>query len=371
MLGVFLKRVSINQWLFCTEDGIQHKLFGFPDTPPLLKSVKYLIFQQAQKIFLKNGEKEPWSLKIHEVYFPGTKFTNTPPCPSKVPKNHPYRRYYDFETWFHFQKLIPSRNVAYYSSLIEEKQWKELVYQFGNVDPLVLRRFIGDVELIRDANLLKIITNLVKETKTIWLDSEHCQVFLEDDSYQDAYSRLIDAKVLVLKDGKIALEWMTLESKTETKLDTSVLAIDPWMDKMQLPEFSISTYAPKTSIRQFQNYPILMAEMSRIAKGTCVTFSRNGKYSFGEDTFLFRGELSLIKPSKGETCLVDGKSVSNFQIFAEDPKWVNCQSFSDLPEFQNLGASTFIFILEHEDDKRWISWFELLKGNLFISKLNH
>jgi len=404
MKGFFIDRTSVCHWIFLCDDKIEHT-FILSETP-ILSTVHYTLDMSGFRPKLLDGVRLPWSEKVHNVYFKGLEYTIIPPelQPCEISE---YSRWYNFFIDFHVQRLVPMRNPILAYKYIEFGQWNELVYEFGGVEPMVLSRFanyktteslnkrsktdnVVNNDLIQDAVLLQLITRCMKQTGRVWLEYDDVKVILHE-SYSHVSKRLIEKGVLLEKNDCLALKWAVDLIPTPESCEHSYgaipekcsdekviiadrsMAVDPWIDTHILPNIMIPArwindprIFPCNDIQWFTNLGILLTTIrQQTLNRKCVTFSRTGNIEFSYNTALICDKVCSVKPGKIGYTLIDEESIPNSTIFNQT-KFVSAQKFDDLNVWTKTPSDVFVFIIQVNSDKRWLSWFNLLKGEKII-----
>lgn len=164
-----------------------------------------------------------------------------------------------FLTHFHHQLLIPNQPVDDFLKMATNREFEKLVYEFGSVDPLVLRRYLPDVgdklnPLVVDAVLIEGLTAIMKKKRKVWLSNVDISKWTTPD-FVGVFQRLLEKNVIVMENNSVAFKWavtklvllghIVVEFKANVRPKTMIetmqrakcdprMAIDRWIDARKI-----------------------------------------------------------------------------------------------------------------------------------------
>ncbi len=287
--GVFTERLSYTEFVFIALDDeheAKHVMrLNVRYYTPVLHVIEYDVIKYSDYVVeIVDGRRKPWSpelmlmLEVHGDFQPN---------PVVFPRMSPLgTKWKLFDVYFHIQRLVePNTDVKLYYGYVLRKEWTALVRQFGNVNPLQLRRHLPDLvdengrervhPLVHEAFVLNNLSDCMKLCKKVWMTSEDVDGMLcpEDDTWNEVFHRLIDADVIRVCDGLIGFAWavdamenlkgVKVEHKEnvfpkQVKGPTSEvlyvdyrLPIDKFVDAKCLPSTCLMTTIPSEELRMW------------------------------------------------------------------------------------------------------------------------
>jgi len=204
--GIFTRRVSLDTWEFryLINPKTIHVHY-FDDYIPLLNSICYLIEFCFGWCKIRDGIRV-WR-------------SASPVLESK---------WAAFDVEFHLTQLVPFVDVNIYCDKIRNGEFTDIVRNIGGVDPLLLRRYTENTDVIQEAIVLSHFTKLMKRYRRAWLGDSHCASFTLKQADNDAWKRLSLAGVFVLN-GKMemTLKWASDQIGYNTVAITHCAGVDP------------------------------------------------------------------------------------------------------------------------------------------------
>lgn len=434
--GIFMNRLDFDKWSFMVHYsnevsyGTVIDLYYLGNHTPILESILYTV-ECTPETSIIDGKRLPWSDKIRTMYFPACKFSpdmdieyltktqivKTPECASWL----------RFDLEFKIQALIPTIPYKKYvkTLLNGPSGLHKLVYEYGGVDPLVLRRHPeATMEMIQDAVILDIIRSCMKKHRCVWLSDKECpQIIVDDMDTKNSMKRLIAKKVVTVKlfDGdtqpKIALSWAATQyekcppcsAKHSTQWTPCTLsknlnqecvsgnrfmAVDniinmnkitltmcpqvSWgQDSVQSPRIKSMKYLPNTkAVTEYINTEL--ANLGQEFTKTILTFSESGTWGFekyGTWTCLMKqgeGESLSTKLVQVKKCVLDSHAIlidsTQVDKVAALPylEYVSKCTWSTLPRFKHTSPQLAISIFTTPFELRWVPWLEQFQGTRHI-----
>ena len=218
MWVVFSKRVSFHVYIAVdVHKQTESVLCVFSTTYiPIIGTVRYLIETSPEVTFL-DIQRLPWSVTIHNLYFPFEPFVEHPTEHHYKSSSHPDgMRWKTAEVDFHARQVVPYRPVNEYRHFFQKEDFVGLVREYGGVVPIHLGHYTGmNHPLVVESFLLQEITECMKRCRKMWMSKGELAWILDPNSkhYNYMVTEMVEHSVVCLEDDKLALGWVVKATK--------------------------------------------------------------------------------------------------------------------------------------------------------------
>jgi hypothetical protein len=405
MWGIFTARLGLDKYTFVTAEGDEQEIIYYSSPMPLLLGIEYCISKVYNDVQLVDGRRAPYSAEIHARYFPLSPFQPAL-SPDFIPRDAEAHKLFTFDVDFPIQSLVPSRDPRRYLHLVRKGAWKELVRDFGGVDPLALRRFTDDLLLVHEAIVLQMLTQAMKNTRRIWIPRTECDpVWMKNAPYWDAFVGLLQDGVVVQICGddedsrELALAWAANQSLNfshttgihapgvlPTQLSAApivadfTMAVDQWIDQRRVASTMLDVNCSTTPC-ELEGRLVPCATWSKAREvvkewineqklEVAITFSTLGRLHFDLGvvrTSLYDGKVVGIKRHllDPRMLLVDRVPYIKEEVY-EKAVSIARGKLDRIPAFLKFNPPAVIVVLSYRAEVRWLPYLLGYQGKLCL-----
>jgi hypothetical protein len=411
--GEFLRRVRPNTWMFRDKTKGIIEMIYIDEYTPIMYGICYTV-QCTPNAKIIDGHRV-WNKTVHSLFFPLSPFRESwDPLfyLSTVVNNQEAVRWVRFDLDFHIQSLIPTIPAIQYVQHVQTQTLEgldTLVYKIGGVDPIALKRAGGNQTQILDSYHLKLVTDLCKQHRCVWLNDTQCAVFtVVDNKTNDSMRRLLEKKCLEKRERshggvEIALTWMAdlersfqigsseftfVRGKAPPYIRTRKLTInsreadtrlrmDHDVDQKKLPisfcrDIEWTNIGTEADIKSVVRHPNIKSCIEAVKKRvielkpkTILTFSSSGDAQFdvyGSWSCLYNNQLVDVRlcVQNSKNLVVNGNEM-DMDVVLQGLKYVGKSKWTNIHSLCVHTPDLVVGMFLLKEDESWLPWMEKFK----------
>ena len=384
MRVTFTERKCIDTWLACDENGVQVPVTYFGNPEPLLHGAQYVVAGSGTRSTIATGRRHPWSPALNRLYAPGKQCAELSKEFIKQWMVSPdARRWLTLDLDLNVKPLAPGRPWVEVVEFVQAGNFRGLVHR-GGVNPMWLRRFTQDEDVLYEAVVMHMLTDLCKLHRCVWVRHDEtqplCAQFMAGDADSPtsaALVRLVRAGAVRLRRGPdhLALGWLATlldqhrndhpgretdsvfcagvapqkASGAPVRADNS-MAADHLLDQGLLPNTFTTTLWPEVAYRDFvevHSYGCAVTHvrdwLAEKLPPTMAVFSTTGSLQFDVSGYSVLVGKKVVFVPHGGAAIPGCERLSLLPLSA-------------IPRLVGTPVRAVIAVLDSRNDLRWVPW---------------